>query len=59
MLTLREVIENRARRYLHKVTSSKFGAMLFATALQRRVTRCQFYYFVEFITETEEFIVFM
>ena len=52
-----DVIKNWARRFLHKVTSSKIGATLFDTAAQRRVTRCRFYNFVEFIAKTEEFVV--
>ena len=39
--------------------SSKFGATLFATSSQRRITGCQFYNFVELIVKTEEFVVFM
>ena len=35
----------------------KFGATLFATMLQRHVTRYQLYIFVEFITEMEVFVV--
>ena len=59
MLTQCDVIKDWARRYLHKVTSSKLSATLFATASQRRFNRCQFDNFVEFITKTEEFVVFM
>ena len=43
---------------MQKVTSSKFGATLFAKVSQRRVTRCQFHTFVEFIAKTEEFCCF-
>ena len=57
MLKQCDVIKHWARRFLHKVTSSKFGATLFATASQSRVTRCQFYNFVKFIAKTEEFVV--
>ena len=38
----------------------KIWPVLFAaTSLQRRVARCQFYNFVEFIAKTEEFVVIM
>ena len=59
MFTQCDVIKSWAQRYLHNVTSSKFGATLFAKASQCRVTRCQFYNFVEFIAKTEEFVVFV
>ena len=59
MFTHCEVIKNWAQRYLHKVTSLKFGATLSATASQPGITWCQFYNHVEFIANTEEFVVFM
>ena len=52
-----DLIKNWGRRYLHKVTSSKFGATLFGMASQHRVTWCQFYNCVEFIAKFEEFVV--
>ena len=59
MFTKCDVIKNWTRHYLPNVTSLKFGATLFAMAFQCHITRCQFYNFVEFIGETEEFVVFM
>ena len=55
-----DVIKNGAQVYFHSMTSSKFGATLFATASQRRVIRCQCYNFVEFIAKIKEvyFVLF-
>ena len=53
-----DVIKNGAQVYFHSMTSSKFGATLFATASQRRVTRCHCYNFVEFIAKTKEVYFF-
>ena len=58
MFTECDVIKTWVRPYLHKVTSSQFGATLFDTASHRRVTRCQLYNFVKFTTKTEESVVF-
>ena len=54
MFTQCDVIKNRGPHYSHKVMSSKFGAALFDTASQCRVTQWQFYNVVEFTAKTEE-----
>ena len=59
MFTQCDVIKNFKRRYLHKVTSSKFGVMLFAMASQHHVTWFQFYNFVEFIAKTEDLLFYV
>ena len=59
MLTQGEVVKNWTRRYLHNVTPSKFGDAISYGVATSRVTRCQFYNFVEFIAKTEESVVFM
>ena len=50
-------ISSSAEHVYTKLRHQKFGATLFATLLQRPVTRYQFYICVAFITEMEVFVV--
>ena len=57
MFTQCDVNKNVVGHYLHNDKSSKFRLTLFDIVSHRRVTRCQFYYIVEFIAKLKSLVL--